>query len=233
MSWVSAPFSVLMARPLVRRSRRARSARRRCGAGSPCWHGCCRRDDRAVTRSAAASIAAVHRCPTSEAPASSHHRRVAGLHRPIRAAAHRPSSSSVTVHATPMSAKSPRRRATSMKQLPERGWRSGSSTRQHFIRFERSRQRVDEKIGRGHPAFAADAIARALPPSASTIAGISEAGSACERLPPMVPRLRICGCAIWGNASGSAAGPGQSPDRAPGRRSGSTHRSEQRRFDLG
>ena len=43
--------------------------------------------------------------------------------------------------------------------------------------------------------------ARSRPPSASTIAGISDAGSACARLPPMVPRLRICGCAMCGNAS--------------------------------
>ena len=43
--------------------------------------------------------------------------------------------------------------------------------------------------------------ARSRPPSARTMAGSSEAGSALARLPPMVPRLRICGCAISGSAS--------------------------------
>src|ERR1700744_3548091 len=39
--------------------------------------------------------------------------------------------------------------------------------------------------------------------SASMQAGNSEAGSACARLPPSVPRLRIAGCATWALASGS------------------------------
>ncbi len=38
-------------------------------------------------------------------------------------------------------------------------------------------------------------------PSVSMQAGSSEAGSACARLPPMVPRLRIAGWATWATAS--------------------------------
>ena len=67
--------------------------------------------------------------------------------------------------------------------------------------------------------------ARNLPPSASTMAGISDAGSACARLPPMVPRLRICGCAICGSASAISGrcGP-RRPDRVRGCGSASARR---------
>ena len=39
------------------------------------------------------------------------------------------------------------------------------------------------------------------PPSSSSTAGISAAGSACTREPTVVPRLRMVGCATWTSAS--------------------------------
>ena len=100
-------------------------------------------------------------------------------------------------------AKSPRRRDISMKQAPERGGAAGKfHFHQHLIRLERGGQRADEKVRRVDPSLALRRL-RAQPcrRASTTIAGISDAGSACARLPPMVPRLRICGCAICGSAS--------------------------------
>ena len=45
-----------------------------------------------------------------------------------------------------------------------------------------------------------DAI-RTLASSATSTAGQSAAGSACARLPPMVPRFRTCASPIWPAAS--------------------------------
>ena len=42
------------------------------------------------------------------------------------------------------------------------------------------------------------------PSSSSSTAGISAAGSACTRLPTVVPRLRIVGCATWRSARRSS-----------------------------
>ena len=116
MSWLS----VAMPRPLVGRvAARARSARRRDGAEIPCWHGCCRPDrqraapDRPLRRSQACRYVR----PTRDSLAAAAKIGVSpALHSPMRAMLQRSSSSRPTVQATPMMAKSPRRRDISRKQ---------------------------------------------------------------------------------------------------------------------
>ena len=72
---------------------------------------------------------------------------------------------------------------------------------QHLVRFKRRGERAGEEIRRRDPAFCFLRSRPQLPRQRQTMAGISDAGSAWARLPPMVPRLRICGCAICGSAS--------------------------------
>ena len=198
-----------IARPLVGRLQGALGReRRRYGADSPRWRERCRRG----------SIARLHRAPrhasisaSVDAPADE---RSAGVrwHRPAfrpprksqpRARCISPSSPSVHHAATPTMAKSPRRRAISMKHEPVRGLAAGNSTSTSISSGWRSvvsapTKKSDASIHRS-PAVPTERASRAA--SASAMAGSSEAGSACERFPPMVPRLRICGCAICGSAS--------------------------------
>ena len=169
MSWLS----VLMPRPLVRRRQRA------CGqhAGEMALKFLAGMD-------AAARIdGALHqrgrfrdfrqrrsvRRPARRLPPRAKTGPSPALQRPMRASAHLPSPSRRTVQATPMMAKSPRRRDISIKHAPERGGATGSSiSGQHLVRLERRGQRADKKIPRLDPSFAASPTARATGRRAST-----------------------------------------------------------------
>ena len=107
-----------------------------------------------------------------------------------------------------------------------RAARLGSSTSISISsRRKRGGERADEEIAAASIQRSPRTdCARSRPPSASTIAGISEAGSACARLPPIVPRLRICGCAMCGSASAMSGRSAASSDRARGCDSASARR---------
>ena len=191
-----------MASPSRRRRRRAARAppaRRRDGAGSRRWRGCrlpgssvgrgvCAtsaqrrfvepRADQPLRRARETRAASAPPPPRPKPRACSGRRRRA---RPARAAA--------TI------AKSPWRRLTSVKAEPVlRSRQTGHwISARHSSGVDRRRHRADEESRR--PAACACRICeRSTSRASSTCAasGSSADGSACARLPPTVPRLRVC-----------------------------------------
>ena len=78
------------------------------------------------------------------------------------------------------------------------GRRRDGGLDQHLVRLQRGGEQAGEEVGGGHPALAGGALRRKRARRATATAGSSAAGSAWARLPPSVPRLRICGWAMKG-----------------------------------
>ena len=181
--------------------RAARQHRRPAGAGRPPTRECRSADRCPCCRRA--SAAARDRLRGSAPGPSSASAGLCGEHRPVadaeqrdpRVGAARRRSSSVTATATPASAKSPCRREISWKAQPRAsGVGAGIAISvEQLAGLERRREQPGEEIRRAHRARA-PALLRSVEASrssASITAGSSAAGSACARLPPIVPRLRI------------------------------------------
>ena len=102
-----------------------------------------------------------------------------------------------------MMAKSPRRRDISIKHAPERGGAAGSwISVQHLVRLERRWVSAPTKNPGLDPALALRRPgAQSAPQRQHDQPAFPRRGRREERLPPMVPRLRICGCAMCGSAS--------------------------------
>src|SRR5947207_492061 len=120
----------------------------------------------------------------------------------IAPAVQTPASSIVSVTATPTRAKSPWRRLTSRNALPVRGGVTGRRTSTRSSSGAAAVVRYPTKNCSGVSTRRPRALWRtSSPPSAATTAGSSAAGSPWARLPPIVPRFRICVWPICGSAS--------------------------------
>jgi len=93
--------------------------------------------------------------------------------------------------------------AASRTRCPLRAAAAARDLEDDLVRLERGRQRTgDELFDRTFLSPRGRAM-RTLASSAHVAAGQSAAGSACERLPPMVPRFRTCASPIPPAASAS------------------------------
>src|SRR5262245_35831932 len=147
-----------------------------------------------AARRAASSIAAPDGAPPSSASSAARARIGVGPtpQSAMRARSQRPDAPSVTRTATPTRAKSPARRAISVKAPPVPRGASGTRTSTSISPAPSAVLRGPTKKRSAGTVRRLPARASASSASRATItAGSSEAGSAWARLPPMVPRWRM------------------------------------------
>ena len=102
-------------------------------------------------------------------------------------------------------AKSPWRLATSWKATPVPGPAAGKRTSTRISSGRRDVARYPSNHSAAGMTRSPDWLRTTNSASrARATAGSSAAGSACARLPPIVPRLRIASCPISGNAAASS-----------------------------
>ena len=173
------------------------------------WRGRCRTArSSAWTSAATASMASsVQGCPTREATA------LAGVDRRLADAAQRepdPGAAPLVVERHDRRDAGQGKIAAPARHFHEAG--AGARLRLAEIRSRPASRRTAISVV-SSPWKNADAatsrspvddLSRIRASIATASAGSSEAGSACDRLPPIVPRLRICGWAMCGSASANS-----------------------------
>ena len=188
------------------------------------------------TASAAARIASgVGRCPTRMSA-----RRCCREHRPVGHAQQRHPRASCSARrrrATDRGDAGQREVAMPARHLVERAagarrrQRRDDDLDQQLARLERGREEPGEEVAPPQSSARRRALhAGSVASSASITAGSSAAGSACARLPPIVPRLRIAACATNGIVSATSGASRATRALALERRgAGSSRRSARRR----